>query len=60
MLDVFVPMERRGEGEIPFSPNVAVAVTQLSVGRGIETGGLHRSSEDEHNAESLGLGKENP
>lgn len=38
MMDVFIPVERRGEGEIPFSPNVAVAVTELSVGRTVEDG----------------------
>lgn len=38
MMDVFIPVDRRGEGEIPFSPDVAVAVTELSLGRTVEDG----------------------
>lgn len=38
MMDVFVPVERRGEGEIPFSPNLAVASAELSIGRQLEIG----------------------
>lgn len=38
MMDVFVPAERRGEGEIPFSPNLAVASAELSVGQRLEIG----------------------
>lgn len=38
MMDVFVPAERRGEGEIPFSPNLAVASAELSIGQRMEIG----------------------
>ncbi|KAG8166024.1 hypothetical protein KVR01_004576 [Diaporthe batatas] len=38
MMDVFVPVERRGEGEIPFSPNLAVASADLSIGQRLEVG----------------------
>lgn len=38
MMDVFVPVERRGEGEISFSPNLAVASAELSIGRRLEVG----------------------
>lgn len=38
MMDVFVPLERRGEGEIPFSPNFAVASAELSIGQRLEVG----------------------
>jgi hypothetical protein len=38
MMDVFVPIERRGEGEIPFSPNLAVASADLSIGQRLEVG----------------------
>lgn len=39
MMDVFIPAERRGEGEIPFSPNLAVASAELSIGQRLEVGG---------------------
>ncbi|KAK7715843.1 hypothetical protein SLS63_011259 [Diaporthe eres] len=38
MMDVFIPVERRGEGEIPFSPNLAVASAELSIGQRLEVG----------------------
>lgn len=38
MMDVFIPVERRGEGEIHFSPNLAVASAELSIGRRLEVG----------------------
>lgn len=38
MMDVFVPAERRGEGEIPFSPNLTVASAELSIGQRLEVG----------------------
>lgn len=38
MMDVFVPAERRGEGEIPFSPNIDVASAELSIGQRLEIG----------------------
>lgn len=38
MMDVFVPFERQGEGEIPFSPNLAVASAELSIGQRLEVG----------------------
>ncbi|KAL1858107.1 hypothetical protein Daus18300_010108 [Diaporthe australafricana] len=42
MMDPFVPVERRGEGKIPFSPNLAVASAELSIGQQLETGeGTH-------------------
>lgn len=39
MMDVFIPVERRGEGKIPFSPNLAVASAELSIGQRLEVGG---------------------
>lgn len=38
MMDVFIPAERRGEGEIPFPPNLAVASAELSIGQRLEVG----------------------
>lgn len=38
MMDEFVPAERRGEGEIPFSPNLAIASAELSIGQRLEVG----------------------
>lgn len=32
----FVPVEKRGEGHIDFSPNVAIAVVDISQGRVVE------------------------
>lgn len=34
----WVPVEKRGEGHIPFSPNVPTAVVDVSVGRVVEDG----------------------
>lgn len=56
MLDVFVPVERRGKGDISFSPNVAVAVTQLTIGQGGERGSVDNSSEEDgpgHNSNKV-------
>lgn len=38
MMDVFVPVDRRGEGKIPFSPNLAVASAELGIGQRLEVG----------------------
>ncbi|CAI6338679.1 unnamed protein product [Periconia digitata] len=34
----WIPVEKRGEGHIPFSPNVRTAVVDVSVGRTVESG----------------------
>ncbi|PVI07961.1 putative sodium/chloride dependent neurotransmitter transporter [Periconia macrospinosa] len=39
----WVPVEKRGEGHIPFSPNVPTAVVDVSVGRVVEGGEMNRS-----------------
>lgn len=57
--NMFIPVEKRGEGHIPFKPNVAVAVVDVYSGRAIEEGDTAAGMRQRRSVEEKRTGKGN-